>query len=132
MAWRPSVLKTGDALFEAVGRCVEVPESALDAVTGLSGSGPAYVMLLIEALTEGGVAVGLPRDTALTLAAQTVYGAAKLQLETGEDPAELRRRVTSPGGTTVAGLTTLEARDVRGAFVAAVSAATARSVELGS
>ncbi len=118
-------------LFEAVGTCVAVEESALDAVTGLSGSGPAYVMLMVEALAEGGVAMGLARDVAQQLAAQTVYGAAKLLAESGEAPAELRARVTSPGGTTVAGLLALEARGARAAFAAAVEAATLRARELG-
>jgi pyrroline-5-carboxylate reductase len=122
---------TARAIFERVGRVVLVDEAALDAVTGLSGSGPAYVMLFIEALTEGGVAAGLARDTALSLAAQTVLGAAKLLLETGEDPATLRARVTSPGGTTVAGLGRLEAAGVRAAVAAAVEAATRRATELG-
>jgi pyrroline-5-carboxylate reductase len=122
-------LATARRLFEAVGRCVVVPEHLLDAVTGLSGSGPAYVMLVIEALAAGGVQAGLPHETAQLLAAQTVYGAAKLQLETGDDPAQLRERVTSPGGTTVAGLGQLEA--AREMFVAAVLAATARSRQLG-
>ncbi len=88
-------------------------ESLLDAVTGLSGSGPAYVMLMIEALADGGVKVGLGRDAALLLAAQTVYGAAKLQLETGEHPGRLKDMVTSPGGTAIAGLHTLEAGGLR-------------------
>ena len=101
------------ALFEAVGRCVVLDESLLDAVTGLSGSGPAYVMVIIEALADGGVKVGLGRDTALLLAAQTVYGAAKLQLETGEHPGRLKDMVTSPGGTAIAGLHTLESGGLR-------------------
>ena len=108
-------MATAKALFEAVGRCVVLDESLLDAVTGLSGSGPAYVMLMIEALADGGVKVGLARDTALLLAAQTVYGAAKLQLETGEHPGRLKDMVTSPGGTAIAGLHTLESGGVRGA-----------------
>lgn len=128
---RESDLQFTQRLFEAVGCCVVVPETLLDAVTGLSGSGPAYVMLVIEALAEGGVQAGLPRDVAERLAAQTVYGAAKLQRETGESPARLRDGVSSPGGTTLAGLAELEDRGVREAFIAAVQAATDRSNELG-
>ncbi|MCC6527237.1 MAG: pyrroline-5-carboxylate reductase [Polyangiaceae bacterium] len=119
------------ALFDAVGRTVVVPEGAIDAVTGLSGSGPAYVMLVIEALADGGVCAGLPRDVALGLAAQTVLGAAKLQLDTNEHPAVWKDRVTSPGGTTAAGLVELESGGVRGAFIRAVGAATARARALG-
>jgi pyrroline-5-carboxylate reductase len=119
------------ALFEAVGRCVVLDESLLDAVTGLSGSGPAYVMLMIEALADGGVKVGLGRDVALLLAAQTVYGAAKLQLETGEHPGRLKDMVTSPGGTAIAGLHTLEAGGLRRTLIDAVEAAASRSAELG-
>jgi pyrroline-5-carboxylate reductase len=119
------------ALFEAVGRCVVLDESLLDAVTGLSGSGPAYVMLMIEALADGGVKVGLGRDTALLLAAQTVYGAAKLQLETGEHPGRLKDMVPSPGGTAIAGLHTLEAGGLRRTLIDAVEAAARRSAELG-
>lgn len=124
-------LELAVTIFEAVGRCVVVPESALDAVTGLSGSGPAYVMLVIEALADGGVKAGLPRDVALGLAAQTVYGAAKLQIESGEHPGVLKDRVTSPGGTTIAGLAQLEARGLRSALIEAVDAASRRSEELG-
>jgi pyrroline-5-carboxylate reductase len=119
------------ALFEAVGRCTVLDESLLDAVTGLSGSGPAYVMLMIEALADGGVKVGLGRDTALMLAAQTVYGAAKLQLETGEHPGRLKDMVTSPGGTAIAGLHTLEAGGLRRTLIDAVEAAATRAAELG-
>lgn len=119
------------ALFEAVGRVVHVPEPLLDAVTGLSGSGPAYVMLVIEALTDGGVKMGLDRTTALSLATDVVYGAAKLLIETGDDPAHLRAMVTSPNGTTFAGLRALEAGGLVSALVAAVESATNRSRELG-
>lgn len=118
-------------LFESVGRCAVLDESALDAVTGLSGSGPAYVMLIIEALADGGVKVGLSRETALMLAAQTVYGSAKLLLETGEHPGRLKDMVTSPGGTTIAGLYALEAGSLRHTLMSAVDAATRRATELG-
>lgn len=118
-------------LFNAVGRCVVLDETLLDAVTGLSGSGPAYIMLMIEALADGGVKVGLSRDVALLLAAQTVYGAAKLQLETGEHPGRLKDMVTSPGGTAIAGLHTLESGGLRKTLIDAVESATNRSAELG-
>jgi pyrroline-5-carboxylate reductase len=119
------------ALFEAVGRVVVLDEGLLDAVTGLSGSGPAYVMVIIEALADGGVKVGLHRDTALLLAAQTVFGSAKLLLETGEHPARLKDMVTSPGGTTIAGLHALESGALRKTLIDAVEAATKRAEELG-
>jgi pyrroline-5-carboxylate reductase len=119
------------AMFEAVGRVVVLGEAQLDAVTGLSGSGPAFVLLMIEAMADGGVKVGLPRDVAQILAAQTVFGAAKLLVETGEHPARLKDMVTSPGGTTIAGVHALESRGVRSAFMDAIEVATRRSAELG-
>ncbi len=125
-------MQVAQALFEAVGRCAVLDENLLDAVTGLSGSGPAYIMVIIEALADGGVKVGLGRDTALMLAAQTVYGAAKLQLETGEHPGRLKDMVTSPGGTAIAGLHTLESGGLRRTLIDAVEAAANRSAELGA
>jgi pyrroline-5-carboxylate reductase len=119
------------ALFAAVGRSVVIDESLIDAVTGLSGSGPAYIMVIIEALADGGVKVGLHRDTALLLAAQTVYGSAKLLLETGEHPGRLKDMVTSPGGTAIAGLHTLETGGIRRTLIDAVESAAKRAAELG-
>ncbi len=124
-------LTIANELFSAVGRVVTLDETLLDAVTGLSGSGPAYVMLMIEALADGGVKVGLHRDTALLLAAQTVYGSAKLLLETGEHPGRLKDMVTSPGGTAIAGLHTLESGGLRRTLIDAVEAATNRAAALG-
>ncbi len=118
------------ALFSAVGEVVEVSEEQLDAVTGLSGSGPAYVYSVIEALADGGVRMGLARDVALRLAAQTVLGAARLVLESGEHPAVLRDRVTTPAGTTIHGLHALERGGLRAALIDAVAAATERSIAL--
>ncbi len=125
-------LRLARELFEAVGRVVVLDEGLLDAVTGLSGSGPAYVMLIIEALADGGVKVGLHRDTALLLAAQTVYGSAKLLLETGEHPGRLKDMVTSPGGTAIAGLHTLESGALRKTLIDAVETASKRAAELGA
>jgi pyrroline-5-carboxylate reductase len=125
-------MEAAKALFDAVGRTVTLDESLLDAVTGLSGSGPAYVMLIIEALADGGVKVGLHRDTALLLAAQTVFGSTKLLLDTGEHPGRLKDMVTSPGGTAIAGLHTLESGALRKTLIDAVETATLRSAELGA
>ena len=128
---------TGDDLtlaqniFNSVGRAVIVEEKLMDAVTGLSGSGPAYVFLIIDALSDAGVKSGLPRQLALELAAQTVYGAAKMVLETKEHPGKLRDMVTSPGGTTIEGIHALEKGKLRATLMNAVEAATARSKELG-
>jgi pyrroline-5-carboxylate reductase len=124
-------LALAERLLGAVGTVVRVPETQLDAVTGLSGSGPAYVFLLAEAMTEAGVLVGLPRPDAAALVTQTLLGAATLLAETGDSPESLRAAVTSPGGTTAAGLHELEAHGVRAAVLDAVAAATNRSRQLG-
>lgn len=119
-------------IFDAVGITLDVPESMLDAVTGLSGSGPAYVYVFIEALSDAGVKMGLPRDVATRLAAQTVRGAAQMILETNQHPGVLKDAVASPGGTTIAGLHALENGAFRGVVINAVEAATQRSRELGA
>ncbi len=123
--------ETAQRLFGAVGLAMQVKEGLLDAVTGLSGSGPAYAFLIIEALSDGGVAAGLPRDVATRLAAQTLLGAAKMVLETGEHPGALKDMVTSPGGTTIEGLHRLERGRLRATLMGAVRAAAAKSRQLG-
>jgi pyrroline-5-carboxylate reductase len=128
----PEDITLVDRLMNAVGRAFPVPEHLLDAVTGLSASGPAFVYAVIEALSDGGVRVGLPRDVATVLAAQTVFGSAKMVLETGSHPAVLKDMVTSPGGTTIAGLHALERGGLRAALMDAVEAAAQRSQELGT
>ena len=117
-------------LMGSVGEIVEVPERQIDAVTGLSGSGPAYVYMLIEAMSDGGVAAGLPRPIATKLAAKTVCGAAKMVLDTGKHPGELKDQVTSPAGTTIAGVRSLESNKMRSAVIEAVLAAANRANEL--
>lgn len=128
---KPADAELATKLFSAVGVAFQVKESLLDAVTGLSGSGPAYVYLFIEALSDGGVAAGLPRDIATKLAAQTVLGAAKTVLETGMHPGPLKDMVTSPGGTTIEGVHELEKGKLRGTVMSAVRAATDKSKKLG-
>jgi pyrroline-5-carboxylate reductase len=127
----PDDLDTATEIFKAVGRVVVLEEDLLDAVTGLSGSGPAYVAIVIESLADGGVRMGLDRTTAMTLAAQTVLGAAKLLLDTGLHPGALKDMVSSPGGTTIAGIAALEEGGIRTTFIKAVERATLRSRELG-
>jgi len=127
----PDDLATAEEIFGAVGRVVVLDEEQMDAVTGLSGSGPAYVAIVIEALADGGVRVGLDRATAMTLATQTVLGAARLLAETGMHPAALKDMVSSPGGTTIAGISALEEGGIRTTLIQAVERATQRSRELG-
>ena len=119
-------------IFSAIGICVHVPENLLDAVTGLSGSGPGYIFTFIEAMIDGGVLAGIPRPVAEQLVLQTVYGSAKLALETGKPPAVLKAMVTSPGGTTIAGIHALEEAGLRGTVMSAVDRASRRSKELGA
>ncbi|MHB0913275.1 MAG: pyrroline-5-carboxylate reductase [Armatimonadota bacterium] len=128
----PEHMDLAEQIFAAVGKVVRVDEEKMDAVTGLSGSGPAFVYMFIEALADGGVRMGLPRDTALLLAAQTVTGAARMVTETGEHPVTLRDRVTTPGGTTIAGIASLESSGFRSSAIEAVSSAARRSSELGN
>jgi pyrroline-5-carboxylate reductase len=127
----PADAELAKKLLSAVGIAVQVKESLLDAVTGLSGSGPAYVYQFIEALSDGGVAAGLPRDIATQLAAQTVLGSAQMVLTTGQHPGALKDQVTSPGGTTIEGLHELEKGKLRGTVMSAVRAATEKSKKLG-
>jgi pyrroline-5-carboxylate reductase len=127
----PGDLDIAGEIFSAVGRVVVLGEDLLDAVTGLSGSGPAYVAVVIESLADGGVRMGLDRLTAMTLATQTVLGAAKLLLETGMHPGALKDMVSSPGGTSIAGIAALEEGGIRTTFIKAVERATQRSRELG-
>lgn len=128
----PADMDWAESVLAAVGRVVRVPEHLIDAVTGLSGSGPAYIFLIAEALTDAGVLAGLPHDVSATLAIQTILGAARMLDESGQTPEALRAAVTTPAGTTAAGLRALEARAVRGAFQEAVLAAANRARELGS
>jgi pyrroline-5-carboxylate reductase len=123
--------KLAQQLFSAVGIAFPLKESLLDAVTGLSGSGPAYGYMIIEALSDGGVAAGLPRDVATKLAAQTMLGSARMVLETGQHPGALKDMVTSPGGTTIEGVHQLELGNLRGTLINAVRAATDKSKKLG-
>ncbi|MBI4635799.1 MAG: pyrroline-5-carboxylate reductase [Candidatus Rokubacteria bacterium] len=127
----PGDLETAQEIFSAVGKVVVLGEDLLDAVTGLSGSGPAYVAMVIESLADGGVKMGLDRATAMTLATQTVLGAARLLGETGLHPGALKDMVSSPGGTTIAGIAALEEGGLRTTLIKAVERATLRSRELG-
>ncbi len=129
---RPADAALALKLFSAVGLAIRLKESLLDAVTGLSGSGPAYICMVIEALSDGGVAAGLPRDVAMKLAAQTVLGSAKMVLQTGLHPAVIKDMVASPGGTTIEGLHELEKGKLRACLISAVRAATEKSRKLGS
>ncbi|MFD2257908.1 pyrroline-5-carboxylate reductase [Luteolibacter algae] len=127
----PEDEKVVSALLDAVGLSSRVPEKLMNAVVGVSGSGPAYIYMIIEAMADGGVLCGLPREDALKLAAQTVSGAAEMVLQTGQHPAVLKDMVTSPGGTTITALAVLEEKNVRSAFIKAVGAACDKATELG-
>lgn len=129
---KPMDLKFIKKIFEAVGIVVELEEKHLDAVTGLSGSGPAYIFIIIEALSDGGVKMGLPRDISQKLAAQTVLGAAKLMLKTTKHPGELKDMVSTPGGTTITAIHELESAKLRATLIRAVEAATLKSKALNS
>ena len=128
---QPEDLEIVETLFRPMGRTVRIEEKLIDAVTGLSGSGPAYVFMILEALADGGVKMGLPRDVSETLAAQTLMGSAKMFLETRQNPGQLKCMVTSPGGTTIAGIHELEKGGIRASLMNAVESATKRSIELG-
>lgn len=125
-------MKIAQTIFKSVGKVEFVPEQLMDAVTGLSGSGPAYIYMVIEAMTDGGVKMGIPREIAHRLAAQTVLGAARLVIETGKHPAILKDEVTTPGGTAIAAIHELETHGLRTMLINAVSTATARSKELSN
>lgn len=125
-------MAAAEQIFSAVGTCVRLPEDLLDAVTGLSGSGPGYVFTFMEAMVDGGVLAGLPRPVAEQLVLQTVYGSARLAMETGEPLGVLKGRVTSPGGTTITGIRVMEEAGLRGTVMTAIEAATDRSRDLGS
>jgi pyrroline-5-carboxylate reductase len=127
----PEDYRTAEAIFSPVAKTLRLEEKLMDAALGVSGSGPAYVFMMIDALADGGVKMGLPRPIALTLAAQTLLGGAKMCLESGRHPGELKDMVASPGGTTIAALHTLETMGLRGALISAVEAATMRSEALG-
>ena len=127
----PEHIEIAQSIFSAVGRAIVLPENYMDAVPGLSGSGPAFVSLIVDALSDAGVRVGLTRDVANTLAVQTILGTAHMLSETGEHPARLKEMVTSPGGTAIAGVHALERGGVRAAIIDAIVAATNRSRELG-
>ena len=124
-------IETAKEIFSALGKAAVVSERQLDEMGALSGAGPGYVFVIIDALADAGVRAGLPRKLAVEAAAQTLYGAAKMVLETGKHPAELRDGVTSPGGTTIAGIHAMEARGIRAALMDAVMAALAKSDEMG-